>query len=131
MCVLIPCGLDTPAFKLQAKVRSRLCNNALQHVPPHRIQPPYAGGLWCCHAPRNSGPHLLARRASGHHTSSISEPRLPARRAPEPSLVPRLQTPSPPSGGSGAAARPVNLNLASLRGRALEPPRAPPPMGDE
>jgi hypothetical protein len=56
----VPCRLDTPAHKLQAKVGSWACDHALPRVPRYRILPPHSGELWCHDASRDSELQLPA-----------------------------------------------------------------------
>jgi hypothetical protein len=86
-----------------------LCGRAreLQRVLWHRTPPPCSEGFRATTCPTASGPASLLGGLQSRHASRSTGPRLPAQRAPEPSHVPRHQTPPPSVGGLGAAVCPT------------------------
>jgi hypothetical protein len=138
--LLVPCRLDTSAYKLQAKTKRRVCIYALPCALCLRTLPPCRGGLQCYHVPHGSGPRLPTQEGYGAATCHTApDPASLLGKAPVLPCATQLRNPFLCSGGlrcchvahnsgpclptqegSGAAACPMTLDLASLlRGEGL------------
>jgi hypothetical protein len=114
---------------LQAKTKSKVCIHALPRAavaseltsllregpsaatcPWLRTRPLHLGGLWRCHMPRGSGPHLSIQEGSGAATRPLaSDPTSPLWRGPALTCALRLQTAPASEVGSGGNTRPMAL----------------------
>jgi hypothetical protein len=75
-------------------------DSTLPRVPRHQTPPPYSGGLQCCHVSHDIRPRLPAQEGFGAVVCPTTlYPASLLRRASALPHVPRLQTPSPCSGG--------------------------------
>jgi hypothetical protein len=115
---------------LQAKTKSKVCIHALPRAavaseltsllregpgaatcPWLRTRPLHLGGLWRCHMPRGSGPHLSIQEGSGAATRPLaSDPTSPLWRGPALTCALRLQTAPASEVGSGADTCPMTLH---------------------